>query len=166
MSLNRTIYEQLQALAKAALGPDVPVILGRQGKPAPNVRHLVIMPIPEIGVHGQGDDRWNGTAFEKHIDWVGEVDVRELDGDGDYLRLLLEATDWENVKDYLTEVSFLSATTIQDLSFQEGSEWVLEARVGLRISVKTKLAATTDYIEKIGIHGVIGPLEITADIPA
>ena len=167
MSLNNTIYEQLQALATVALPPGTKVIKGRQGKPAPAGAHLVIMPVPEITANGQADDRWDEATgrFVKHMDWVGEVDVREIDGDGDLLRLLIEATDREDVKDYLTEVSFLSATTIQDLSFQEGDDWVLEVRVGIRIAVKTRLGFSTDYIETIGVHGTIGPVEITADIP-
>lgn len=165
MSLNSEIYAQIHALAKFALPVGTPIILGRRGKPAPSGPHLVVMPIPEIATSGQADERMVGDDLVKHFDWVGEVDIRELDGDGDLLRLLIEATESEDVETYLTTVSFLSNTTIQDMSFQEGDRWVLESRVGFRITVKTVRTERIGYLAKIGIQGSVGNIPVSSDIP-
>lgn len=165
-TLNEEIHKQISALARFALPVGTKVIRGRQGKPAPAGRHLVILPIHTMETNGQADERLTPEGLVKRFDWVGEVDIREMDGDGDWLRLLIEATESEEVKTYLTTASFLSHTTIQDLSFQEGDKWILEARVGMRMAIKTQRVEAIVPIETIGIQGTVGGFEITADIPA
>ena len=166
MTLWDDIYSQIQALAVAVLPAGTPVIEGRQGKPAPDGPHLVIMPNPQLSLIGQASEVVNDDVTVRYFDWVGPVEIRELDGDGDLLRLLLQGTDRSTVKNYLQTVSFLSSSEVQDLSFQEGDKWVKELRMDFRITIRTKEEETLGYIETLGLSWDIAGHTGTADIPA
>lgn len=167
MSLNEIILLQIGALAKAVLPTGAKVIRGQQNSPVPEGRHLVLMPIVTLSGHGQAASVFDGDeGLDKYFNWTGEVDIREVDGDGDWLRLWLEGTERDDVKTYMPSVSFMGATEIQDLSFQEGTKWIREARIGVRIHVRTTRKDIVGYFNQIRATGTVeGSFgEITVEI--
>ena len=165
MTLWDDIFAQLRSLALAALPTGTKVIEGRQGKPGISEPHIVIMPIPSLKMEGQSSDILIGEDLQKTMDWTGEVDIRQLGGDGDLLRLFLQETESETVKDHLVTVSFLSNTEIQDLSFQEGDHWVLEHRLAVRITVCTRRVDTVGTIKELSGVGTFTGSVKTHSVP-
>lgn len=156
MSLNEIILLQVIALAKASLPNGAPIIRGRSNAPPPEGRYLVVMPIVTLGGHGQAASVFDGDEhLDKFFNWTGEVDIREVNGDGDWLRLWLEGTEREDVKTHMPSVSFMGSTEVQDLSTQVGTKWVSESRIGVRIHVRTTRRDLVGYFDKIGLTGTV-----------
>jgi hypothetical protein len=90
-------------------------------------------------------------------DYVGILELREVNGDGEYLRVLLESLDRQDIIDYwssknlsqYTEGSVINIPRIQE------TNWKKEALVELTIGYATATKENIGYIENVEFEGTV-----------
>lgn len=165
MTISEAVYKQVRTLALAVLPVDSPVIRGMQNSPAPGEHYIAIMPLIDPTPHGMAHDvqAEDPDYLDHHIDWTCSVDIREVGGDGDWLRLMVEGLESVDLQTWLPTLSVLDPGTIHGIPFKEGNKWLLENNMIWRCATRTTRRELVGYFTRIEATGQIGGHDLTIE---
>lgn len=183
------IYQFLFDWAKQVLiteaGLTITIIQAHQDAPSPTGLYLAIEAVPnrqKIGSASFGDVELAGAGPLEHEvlvmvnDYVLSVELWEVGGTGEALRILLDSLDRPDIQGLWTTAGFsmlVPASPIQHMPNVQNSRWTKECFVELRIGTAEKTEDLSGSLAIVEIAGTIpaqgrsGDIDvaITNDIP-
>ena len=134
-------------------GLNIHIIYGEQSAPRPDSNYIVIhKPIPMRkqghGYRSESDDEGNTTIRNNY---EATISIETVGEETFYLRLLLDSTDMQQVKDYwrINLISFLRNEGILSIPAITENVWELRTTMDIFMLVPELTIENTSYIEEI-----------------
>lgn len=108
----------------------------------------------------EGDPK-NGTRLLVS-DWGLEVELRETNGEGDLLRVLMDSLDREDIHEtyfMANNIAIYNEGDVQQIPRLNQESWIKEAMVEIRLGIAEGTRETTSWIDTVDYEGDIGGLQ-------
>lgn len=162
-STNTSLWDKLYAWAHSVL-PSVEVVEGYENAPSPKGNY--------IAIDYAGTWRFAGTTPSRKIEgredlpspkvfiYRGQVQIREIDGDGENLMLLAESLhDYGVLADFeAAGISVLKADGPTMMPTLQQTKWRKESLLTLEMTWARAYAGTTLTIGSVEVNGVVYPV--------
>jgi hypothetical protein len=156
------IYDWIDLVLNTNKELNVPIIQSHQNAPFLQARHIVIEYAPAKEKFGRASkttpaqapeesgDLEEGTVFSVE-DYECTVDIREENGNGDYLCYIIESIELPEVMEYFFEnkVACLGNGNITPVPRLNDSEWIKEAVVEIRLGIPAFQQYISNTIETV-----------------
>lgn len=158
------LYGWVNQVLNTELSQSITIIQSHQNAPQPSKQNkfMVIQYAPTRTRIGRpAFDEVNGSDQLKRInDYELLVEMREVNGDGDNLRILVESTDREDIKKLFKDagVAYLGQEDIQTLPRSQDTLWIREHVLEIRLAVAEELTESN--------MSYIGDMEYEGTLPA
>jgi hypothetical protein len=157
------LYEWIYQILVIECGDNIPIIESNLNVSPPNAED------PYITIEFSGSKNKIGSAskmepdkitgISKVINDYGElIELREVNGNGDRLRTIIDSTDRREINDLFrtNQVAYLGEEgNITPVPRLNGKDWVREALVEIRIGVATGTTEQSGVIETVEYSGTI-----------
>lgn len=144
------LYNWINKVLNINKGLSVPIIQSHQNAPFLQARHIVIEYAPGREKFGcaskttpaqapeESGDVEEGTVFSVE-DYECAVDIREENGNGDYLSYIIESIELPEIMEYFfkNKIAYLGNGNIMPVPRLNDSEWIKEAVVEIRLGIPT-----------------------------
>lgn len=164
------LWDALHNWATSVLGGNVEVTPSHEDAPSPDGMYICIGYAGTWRLAGTTASRMladDPQAVDPRVYvYRGTVQVREVEGDGDALMLLLESLETPEVEAAFSTagISVLRSTGPTAMPALQGSLWRRESLLELEVSWARAYAGTALTIESVGIQQVDGSGQVLRDI--
>lgn len=149
---------------------DLPIISSHQNAPSPDEPYITIQynggrsktgraSKPDVYFNDEDEnDPLNGTRLLVS-DWGIEIEIRETNGEGDRLRLLIDSLDREDIhNDYFVANKIVHYTNgnILPVPRLNQEDWIKESMVEMQLGSAEGTRETTSWIDTVQYEGTIG----------
>jgi len=156
---NSTLWDALYAWVTSVL-PGVEVVISHEDAPSPAGNFVCIDYAGSWQLRGSTASRMVSDRLDlpspRVYTYTGSVQIRDVDGDGENLMLLLESLEDPSVLDILADKGFsvLRSSGPQVMPALQQSEWRRESILTLELAWARAYAGTTLTIESVEITQV------------
>jgi hypothetical protein len=154
------IYSWVDQVANTEQSQSYPIIQSDQNAPEPSGLYLVIGAAPSsrsrIGWPSKGDP--DGSGDRKLInDYVLMLELWEVNGTGDNLRMLVDSIDRQDIQDLFKTVDlvYMGQENIQYVPRTQENEWRKECMLEIRLGVGELTIEDSSWIEDVHYLGTI-----------
>lgn len=149
---------------------DLFIISSHQNTPAPDKPYITIQynggksktgraAKPDVYFNDEdGNDPLNGTRLLVS-DWGIEIEIRETNGEGDRLRLLIDSFDREDIyNDYfvINKIAHYTNGNVFPVPRLNQEDWIKESMVEIQLGSAEGTRETTSWIDTVQYEGSIG----------
>lgn len=151
--LREIIYDWIDLVLNTNYSLSIPIIFGEQNAPRPDSDYIVIhKPIP-MNKQGHGDRSYSDDSGITTIrnNYESTISIECVGKETYYLRLLLESTDTQEVKEFwqTRNVSYLRNAGILSIPNMTENQWELRTTVDIFMLVLSSIEEDTSYINDI-----------------
>jgi len=147
------LYGWVDLTLNTICGNDISIILGEQDAPRPKPPYMVIHRPVASNKNGRVDQGMPDVTGIREVTFLHSIMVSFecISTTMNYLRLLIDMTDLEEVKNYFTKnkVSFLRSENIMPIPDLQEDSWELRNIVDLHFLVAYSMDENVSYIENI-----------------
>lgn len=166
MSISSDFYDAFAGWVRSALseysgGADIPLFQARQNVARPTGPYISISPAPVFQEFGRASRPQSvsdaGTSAITH-DYTGTITVREVNGDGSWLRRVLGSFDWDDAPTILSAagISIFSVGGITAIPVPLGQDWREEYLAEVSVGYAVSETRTANWIETVELTNNIG----------
>lgn len=140
------------------------IINSHQNAPSPTTAYITVAynaTRSREGRASKGDVLDDGTRLLVS-DWGLEIELRETNGDGDRLRMLIDSLDREDIyHTYFVNngIAHYGSNDVTPIPRLNQESWVREAMVEMRLGIAEGTRETTSWIDTVDYTGTIGGLQ-------
>lgn len=160
MGLNDDIYQKIYNWVYFVIntenGFEIPIIQSRQNTPAPESTYIVIDRIVEVIQIGRviknyPPDETTGKAKVSN-DYEGTLEIWEIDGEGDYLRMLINSLERQEIQNiYFAEELLVNRGVIgiTNIPRLDNEHWTEQAMLEMKIGFADVTTEQSGWIETV-----------------